>query len=157
MNCSEKINNICVSAKLQCGNFTLETESQEYDACQFQINDSKIHYRKAKVTPIKEGLFVTFWKRIPSGIIAPFETTDAFDFLLIDVESGWFIFPKSILILKKIVSTSLVEGKRAFRIYPPSSGPKSKQALTSQMWQMKYFLTNEQLPKMLSEKLNLKD
>ena len=159
MTSSEKINSICVSAKLHCNNFTLEAESQEYEACQFQINDNKIHYRKAKITPKKEGQFVTFWKRIPSGIIAPFEDNDNFDFLIVavenEIESGWFIFPKSILVSKKIVSTSLIEGKRAFRIYPPSSVPKSKQAMASQKWQNAYFIPNKELPNILAKKLNL--
>ena len=155
MTSSEKINSICVSAKLHCDNFTLEAESQEYEACQFQINESKIHYRKSKITPKKEGQFATFWKRIPSGIIAPFDTTDDFNFLIVNVELGWFIFPKSVLISKKIVSTSLIEGKRAFRIYPPSSVPKSKQAMASQKWQNAYFIKNKELPNILAKKLNL--
>ncbi len=161
MTSSEKINNICVSAKLYCNNFSLEKESQEYDACSFEINGIQIHYRKAKITPKKEGKFVTFWKRILSGIIAPFDDNDEFDFVIVAVEnhieSGWFIFPKSILISKKIVSTSSIEGKRGFRIYPPSSIPKSKQAMASQKWQNEYFFTNTQLPKILAEKLDLKN
>ncbi len=161
MTSSEKINSICVSAKLHCDNFTLEAESQEYDACRFEINGIQIHYRKAKNTPKKKGQFVTFWKRIPSGIIAPFDDNDDFNFLIVatesEIESGWFIFPKSILISKKIVSTSLVEGKRAFRIYPPSSVPKSKQAMASQKWQNAYFITNTQMPKILAKKLDLKN
>ena len=158
MTSSEKINNICVSAQLNCTNFTLETESQDYDACKVQINDCKIHYRKAKITPKKEGQFVTFWKRIPAGIIAPFDDFDDFDLLIVaienEMESGWFIFPKSILISKKIVSTSLIEGKRAFRIYPPSSVTKNKQATASQKWQLPYFIPNSQLSAVLFEKLN---
>lgn len=159
MTSSEKINTILISAKLHCNNFILEAESQDYDSCCFEINGIQIHYRKAKITPKKEGQFVTFWKRIPSGIIAPFEDNDNFDFLIVavenEIESGWFIFPKSILVSKKIVSTSLVEGKRAFRIYPPSSVPKSKQAMASQKWQNAYFIKNKELPNILAKKLNL--
>ena len=136
-------------------NFTLEKESKEYDACTFCINTTKIIYRKAKTTPKKEGQFVTFYKRIPSGIIAPFEELDSFDFLIIsaenEIESGYFIFPKSILVDKQILSTMSKEGKRAFRIYPPWSLPKNKQALTSQNWQLHYFIAKDNLDTFLRQ------
>ena len=123
--------------------FTTETESKEYEACNFKIKDFKIYFRKAKITPIKEGQFITFWKRIPSGIIAPFDEKDDFDFLMVSVESenesGYFVFPKYVLITKKIISTSIKEGKRAFRVYPPWSVPANKQALASQKWQSNYY------------------
>lgn len=130
-------------ANLIATDFILEKESQEYDACLFKIKEHQFYFRKAKVTPKKEGLFVTFWKRIPSGIIAPFDENDDFSFLIIAVEnendSGWFIFPKAILLKKNIISSSLKEGKRGFRIYPPASAPKSNQGLAAQKWQMQYF------------------
>ena len=135
---------IKVAFQATVSEFTLETESQDYDACRFQVNGMQIHYRKAKITPKKEGQFVTFWKRIPSGIIAPFDTDDTFSFLIVAAEHkstlGYFVFPKSVLVARKIVSTSLIEGKRAFRIYPPTSVPTSKQALSSQKWQGDYFI-----------------
>ena len=138
-------------------NFTLEKESKEYDACTFCINTTKIIYRKAKTTPKKEGQFVTFYKRIPSGIIAPFEAADDFDFLIVSVENesenGWFIFPKNILVDKKIISIKLKEGKRAFRIYPPSSLPKNKQALATKNWQQFYFTNKQNLSAFLLPKL----
>ena len=138
-------------------NFTLNRESQEYDACDFDLNDYKISYRKAKTTPKKEGQFVTFYKRLPSGIIAPFEELDHFDFLIVCVENesemGWFIFPKNILTDKNIISTNLKEGKRAFRIYPPSSWPKNKQALATKSWQQPYFTDKENFSAFLGLKL----
>ena len=143
----EKIKKYFETKFSKYSDFILEKESQEYHACQFKLNDCSIHYRKAKITPKKEGLFVTFWKRISSGIIAPFDHRDDFQFLIVTVESernsGHFIFPKSILIDQKIISTSCREGKRAFRIYPPWCLPKSKQAITSQEWQKSYFVDSK--------------
>ncbi|MDD3004033.1 MepB family protein [Flavobacterium sp.] len=124
-------------------NFVTETESSEYEACNFRIQNFNIHFRKAKITPLKEGLFVTFWKRLPIGIIAPWDEDDAFDFLIVSVEnekeSGYFVFPKSVLMTQKIVATALNDGKRAFRVYPPWSIAANKQASTSQKWQTAYF------------------
>ncbi|CAM4045187.1 MepB family protein [Flavobacterium antarcticum] len=151
----EQINENLLKANLIATDFMREKESQEYDACRFKIEERQIHFRKAKVTPKKEGLFVTFWKRIPSGVIAPFEKNDDFDFLIIEVkneiDSGWFIFPKTILMEKNIISTSLKEGKRGFRIYPPSSGPKSKQGFASQKWQMLYFSSFREVSNLLNK------
>ena len=156
MSVQEQVNLKLSEARLIGTHFILEKESQEYNACTFKINKEQFHFRKAKATPKKEGLFVTFWKRIPSGVIAPFEQEDDFKFLLISVEtdneSGFFIFPKSILIDKKIVSSILKEGKRAFRIYPPWSIPKNKQANASQKWQLQHFKSNDNLRHFLGEK-----
>ena len=157
MNLFEKIKKTFHSAALICTDFTLEAESQEYDALHFLVNQIKIHYRKAKITPKKEGLFVTFWKRIPSGIIAPFDETDDFRFLIVAVEkendSGYFLFPKSILVAQKIVSTPTKEGKRAFRIYPPSSNPQNKQAIASQKWQLNYYIPKNELTNKTFERI----
>tara|TARA_R110002049_G_scaffold304112_2_gene499096 strand:+ start:3370 stop:3864 length:495 start_codon:yes stop_codon:yes gene_type:complete len=124
-------------------NFKLEAESKEYDACHFQINGATILCRNAKITPTKIGQFVTFWKRSEDGPIAPFDEADSFDFYVVNVASdgkiGQFIFPKPILIKKGIVSTIKKEGKRAFRVYSTWDKPSSKQAISSQKWQLEYF------------------
>lgn len=155
MSVQELINIKLLEAHLIATDFILEKESKEYDACRFKIKEQQIYFRKANTTPKKEGAFVTFWKRISSGIIAPFDGTDSFSFLIIEVEnqvdSGWFIFPKEILVEKNIISTSLKEGKRGFRIYPPSSGPKSKQAWASQKWQLQYFSARTELTNSLTK------
>ena len=139
----EEINQLFKNTAFQCTDFKIEQESKEYDACQFKINGQDIHYRKAKITPKKAGLFVTFWKRVPSGIIAPFEEKDPLSYLVIAVanetDSGYFIFSKNTLLKQNIISSNLKEGKRAFRIYPPWSIPKNKQAIISQKWQLLHF------------------
>ncbi|OOG71487.1 MepB family protein [Flavobacterium sp. A45] len=121
----------------------LEAESSEYGACTFTLNDFNILFRTAKITPTKTGQFVTLWKRINQGPIQPFDSTDPIDLFAISVRKdnyfGLFIFPKSVLIAKEIVSDKK-EGKRAIRVYPPWDETTSKQAQKTQKWQLDYFL-----------------
>jgi hypothetical protein len=121
----------------------LEAESSEYGACTFVLNNLNIRYRTAKITPTKTGQFVTLWKRINQGPIQPFNSTDPIDLFIVstrkDNNFGLFIFPKSILITKEIV-TDKKEGKRAIRVYPPWDITTSKQAQKTQKWQLDYFL-----------------
>jgi hypothetical protein len=122
---------------------TLETESSEYGACTFTLNNLNILFRTAKITPTKTGQFVTLWKRINQGPIQPFDSTDPIDLFIVSARKedhfGLFIFPKSILITKEIVS-DIKEGKRAIRVYPPWDITTSKQAQKTQKWQLDYFL-----------------
>ncbi|MEL4309086.1 MepB family protein [Joostella sp. CR20] len=128
---------------LEISDFIVETESKEYDACRFQLNGLNILNRNAKITPKKVGQFVTFWKRNENGPIEPFDENDQFDFYTVNVrtenEFGQFVFPKSILIKKGIISTEKKEGKRAFRVYPNWDIAKNKQAERTQKWQLNYF------------------
>lgn len=120
-----------------------EAESADYNAYHFYLNRKSICYRLAKITPTKTGQFVTLWKRNKNGSIAPFDFLDLIDFVIISVRKndlfGQFIFPKSILLEKGIFSTSLKEGKRAIRVYPPWDETTSKQAQKTQQWQLLYF------------------
>ena len=128
---------------LEISDFRDEQESKEYDACRYKINELNIISRKAKTTPKKIGQFVTFWKRNGNGPIEPFCETDQIDFYVVNVrtenEFGQFVFPKSVLIKKGIITTSKKEGKRAFRVYPDWDTTKSNQAKRTQKWQLKYF------------------
>jgi hypothetical protein len=122
---------------------TVELESTEYGACRFLLNDSNVLFRTAKITPTKTGQFVTLWKRINQGPIQPFDNNDLIDLFIISVRTenhfGLFIFPKSILITKEIVSDKK-EGKRAIRVYPSWDITNNKQAQKTQKWQLDYFL-----------------
>ena len=123
--------------------FKLELESRAYAACRFDLDGRKIVSRNAKITPKKDGQFVTFWKRNENGPIEPFEEKDEVDFYVVNVrtenEFGQFVFPKSVLIMKGIISTDTKEGKRAFRVYPGWDTAKNKQAQRNQKWQLNYF------------------
>lgn len=127
----------------EISDFKPEPESSGYDACQFDLDGRKIISRTAKITPKKVGQFVTFWKRNENGPIEPFDEDDQIDFYVVNVrtekEFGQFVFPKSVLIKKGIISTDTKEGKRAFRVYPRWDTAKNKQAQRNQKWQLNYF------------------
>lgn len=128
---------------LKMTHFQIEKESKEYDACRFDLNGQKIISRSSKITPTKPGQFVTFWKRNKKGIIEPFNEFDEIDFYVINAkaenEFGQFVFPRSVLIEKGIISTAKKEGKRGFRVYPKWDIASNKQADKTQKWQLDYF------------------
>lgn len=133
----------------KCGfamtNLKLNSEGEAYGACTFQLNANKIEYRVSKITPTKTGQFVAIWKRNMAGITAPFHVLDDIDFFIITSKNcdnfGQFIFPKSVLAAKGIISTKDKGGKRGIRVYPPWDIVTNKQAERSQKWQTQYFLT----------------
>ncbi len=123
-----------------------ETENSDYRAYRFGLNNYNIVFRVAKTTPTKIGQFVTLWKRPrPHDEIAPLDTTDNIDFVIVNVSdgihSGQFIFNTKILAVKDIFSRDSKGEKRAFRLYPPWTNPSSPQALKTQKWQLPYFLS----------------
>lgn len=124
-----------------------EKESAEYCAFQFTVNNKKMLFRKSKVTPTKNGQFVTLWKRQAGSFIAPFSEQDAIAVVVVyaekDKNSGYFMFSSSILSNKNIFSANGKEGKRAFRVYPPWDLPQNKQAAATQKWQLDYFVASE--------------
>ena len=79
------------------------------------------------------------------GINVPYDSTDNIDRLIINVcQNGYigqFIFDREILIKKKILTHEEILGKMAFRVYPPWSKPTSKQAITTQKWQLDYYVS----------------
>ncbi len=120
-----------------------EAESQEYGACEFELNNHRIKFRVAKITPTKIGQFVTLWKRIENGPIVPFDMADPVDLFVVCVRKGQqfgqFVFPKNVLHEKGFVSKDGKGGKRAMRVYPPWDMADSPQAKKTQTWQLKYF------------------
>ncbi|GAL85887.1 hypothetical protein MYP_3116 [Sporocytophaga myxococcoides] len=124
-----------------------EPESAEYGASHLNINKKQIIFRVGKTTPTKSGQFVTLWKRIDNGPIQPYDFSDDFDLIVIssrkDNHLGQFIFPKSILLEKGIISGNNKDGKRGIRVYPPWEAVTSKQAEKTQAWQLQYFLRIE--------------
>ena len=128
---------------LKISDYNIEAEGKEYNACRFHLNGLKILSRNAKITPKIAGQFVTFWKRNGNGPIEPFNENDQIDFYTVNVrtenEFGQFVFPKSLLIKKGIISTGKKEGKRGFRVYPSWDTLKSTQAERTQKRQRNYF------------------
>lgn len=125
-------------------NLVNETESKEYGACRFEMNNKMIAFRVAKITPTKIGQFVTLWKRLGDGPIMPYDLTDEIDLFVVvalkESNFGQFIFPKDLLWQKGFVSKNGKGGKRAMRIYPPWDIPESAQAKKTQSWQLPYFV-----------------
>lgn len=121
-----------------------EKESAEYHACYFTLNNLQVRFRNAKITPTKTGQFVTLWKRLNTGTIAPFDETDLIDLVIISVRKEWrfghFVFPKSVLCTQGILTVKNKEGKRGFRVYPPWDKAENKQAIRTQTWQLNYFI-----------------
>lgn len=128
---------------LICKNFEKEKESAEYGAFTFEMNDRRIKFRMAKITPTKIGQFVTLWKRIGDSEIMPYDREDPIDFFIVSVRKGeklgQFVFSKKILVEKDIVSNAGKGGKRAMRVYPPWDRTESSQAKKTQVWQSMYF------------------
>jgi hypothetical protein len=122
----------------------LNTESAAYGACSFRLNGKTIEHRVSKITPAKTGQFVTIWKRNKNGITEPFNISDDIDFVIITSRSGnnlgQFIFPKSILAEKEIITKDGKEGKRGIRVYPPWDIVNSRQAEKTKSWQIRFFL-----------------
>ena len=140
----------------------IEDESQEYGACTFRLNKLKITFRISKITPTKAGQFVTIWKRNNEGVTQPFDLTDEIDFVIISSQNGdacgQFIFPKSVLLDKGIITGNGKKGKLGIRVYPPWDTATNKQAEKTKFWQTKYFVridnsdrTNWNLAKQLLE------
>jgi len=149
-------------SNIKITNLEQEQESQEYGALRFQIDNLKILFRSAKITPTKNGQFVTIWKRINNSPIMPFDVNDPIDLVIIGVHQGgqhnrWgqFVFPKSILLEKKIFSHNNQGGKRAIRVYPPWDQAENRQAQATQHWQLVYFFEFGPHRKPDPQKINL--
>jgi hypothetical protein len=130
--------------KIDLNNLKADNESKDYEAHNFQLNEKKVKFRSAKVTPTKMGHFVSIWKRNAIGITEPFDISDDFEFYIIATRQnekfGLFIFPKKILLENRILSDAKKVGKRGFRVYPNWVITENRQARKSQLWQTKYFL-----------------
>lgn len=135
---------IRVSTKLQLSKLKAEEENADYDGYSFYLNNYFIQFRTAKVTPKKIGQFVTFYKRLPSKIIAPFDIADSIDFYIIANSNanakGFFILPKEALLKHDLISQNDSRGKRGFRVYLPNDSTLNKQSKLTQEWQAKYYL-----------------
>jgi hypothetical protein len=128
---------------LELTDFKSAIESVEYAACTFRLNGMAIQHRSSKITPTKTGQFVTIWKRNQQEITEPFNIEDVVDFVIITARSeanlGQFIFPKSVLFEKGIISGINHKGKLGIRVYPPWDKATNQQAEKTQIWQTKYF------------------
>ena len=137
--------------------FMPASESQEYGAHTGCVNNSSVIFRVAKKTPQKMGWFVTLWKRNADNITVPYDVKDAPGFFIIMVSQenqiGQFVFPQTILLDKKIISTNDEGGKRGIRIYSPWENLSSPQAIKTQQWQIEYFIPFDMQEEKIIEKI----
>ncbi|KAF7766404.1 hypothetical protein PUND_a2228 [Pseudoalteromonas undina] len=150
----------------------------QYHGYAFTLNQKRIIYRKAKVTPDRPDAFLALWKRpADCSNSKPIPFTNEFDYLLVAVssdgltssnnqvansQSGLFIFPVELLVKKGIVSSLNSKGKTAFRVFPPWSESRalkrtstfSNSAKVTQRWQCDYFLKQDQNKLIDLSKLN---
>lgn len=100
--------------------------------------------QNARITPKKIGQFVSIWKRNEAGKTQPYTEDDDFDSMIINCKrgenSGVFTFPKSVLINQNIISTKIKTGKMGMRVYPSWDTATNKQAMSTQKWQLEYFI-----------------
>ncbi|GAA2912196.1 hypothetical protein GCM10020221_04850 [Streptomyces thioluteus] len=127
-----------------CSRPVPEPESAEYAAHAFTIDGSSVRFRVARTTPTKAGQFVTVWQRSAEGPIRPFDAEDGVGLFVISSRDGGhfgqFVFPQEVLCERGVVSRNGSGGKRGFRVYPPWAITTSRQAGSTQAWQVNYFL-----------------
>ncbi len=141
----------CEPIGLRVEGVVAEPESTAYRACRLVIDGRTALFRMAKQTPKKAGHFVTLWKRPdPDGEIAPFGVDDGIAIVVVAVEHreklGWFIFDSKTLESKGILTSGSKEGKRAFRVYGPTTSPTSTAAKRTQAWQVPFFVDGDTSP-----------
>lgn len=122
----------------------VDPKNAAYDACWLDLGGNQCAYRTAKITPTKNGAFVTCWKRPGGkGPIVPFNPGD-FCALVVAVEEtgnfGFFFFPAEELLTQKILEEGGKKGKLSFRVYAPWVAAESKQAAATQAWQKPFFV-----------------
>ena len=134
-------------------------ENANYNAATFKWEGNSLYFRKAKVTPDRPGAFLTLWQRPENNEISnkPVAITEEqLDFLIIEINElstlnprkGIFIFPKELLVKKKILSKDGSKGKTGFRVFPPWAGDRgtlgmkvfSDSGKKTQAWQLPYFI-----------------
>ena len=124
--------------------FKVEEQNKEYEGATFIFLNQSFRSRKAKVTPKKLGYFVVFWEKDEANKNKPYDADSAPDKLIITIfdqeKIGQFIFPKEILVEKKILNNGGNKGKMALRVYPDWLTGLNETARATQEWQMAFFI-----------------
>ncbi|HDL0563398.1 TPA: MepB family protein [Staphylococcus aureus] len=122
---------------------TEEKYNQDYEALTFSFKEETYQSRLAKKTPTKAAYFVTCWTKDENNCNQPYSKEAFVDYLMIiviDEElSGYFLFPRELLVEKGILTTFEHKGKMAFRVYPKWCNQLNKRTEQTQNWQCKYF------------------
>lgn len=125
-------------------NIQVEEQNKAYEGVTFSIGKQTFRSRKAKITPKKLGYFVVFWEKDDQNKNQPYDVLTAPEKLVITVfdqeKIGQFIFPKEILLKKRILSHGEINGKMALRVYPTWIEGLNKVATATQKWQSPFFI-----------------
>lgn len=125
-------------------NYEFEQWNQDYEAFNFEFSGVDFKSRLAKKTPKKAGYFVAFWRKNETNKNRPFNFEESKDKLIINIldgsKKGQFVFPKELLFKKGIISSEKHKGKMAIRVYPIWEKDLNKTAISTQKWQIPYFL-----------------
>ena len=125
-------------------NVMTEDHNKDYEGMLFQIKNHNYRSRLAKATPKKRGYFVVFWGKDENNKNQPYSFSDSPDKVIISIIDntlkGQFIFPKSTLLEKGILSSETTKGKMAIRVYPSWEKELNKTAAQTQKWQQDYFI-----------------
>ncbi|HDP4391380.1 TPA: MepB family protein [Staphylococcus aureus] len=131
------------SEESEVKDLTEEKYNQDYEALTFSFKEETYQSRLAKKTPTKAGYFVTCWTKDENNCNQPYSKeafADCLMIIVIDEElSGYFLFPRELLVEKGILTTFEHKGKMAFRVYPKWCNQLNKTAGQTQKWQCKYF------------------
>jgi hypothetical protein len=139
-------------------NIVEEEQNLEYEGFSFSIKKKRFRSRKAKKTLKKKGYFVAFWEKDSNNVNKPYDEETSPEKLVINIidndKIGQFIFPKKILVDKKILTSVDSKGKMAIRIYPSWCDNLNYNAVSTQKWQLDYFIDlSDQYDQLNLEKL----
>lgn len=125
-------------------NMFTEDHNKEYEGMLIQIKNTTYRSRLAKATPKKRGYFVVFWEKDENDKNQPYSFSESPDKVIVSIIDnnlkGQFIFPKSKLLERGILSSDTAKGKMAIRVYPSWEQGLSKAAAQTQKWQQDFFV-----------------
>ena len=132
------------SEESEVKDLTEEKYNQDYEALTFSFKEETYQSRLAKKTPTKAGYFVTCWTKDENNCNQPYSKEAFADYLMIiviDEElSGYFLFPRELLVEKGILTTFEHKGKMAFRVYPRGGNHGKKTEGKTQRGKGKWLL-----------------
>uniref|UniRef100_UPI003F57AB48 MepB family protein n=1 Tax=Terribacillus aidingensis TaxID=586416 RepID=UPI003F57AB48 len=121
-----------------------EDHNKDYEGLLIEIENKTYRSRLAKATPKKRGYFVVFWEKDENNKNQPYSFSESPDKVIISIIDndlrGQFIFPKSKLLEKGILSNETIKGKMAIRVYPSWERDLNNTAAQTQKWQQNFFI-----------------
>lgn len=143
---------------LQVTSIQEEAQNAKYGGGTFTLSSKTVRFRVANVTPKKIGQFVAFWEKDHKNKNQAYYYKDAPDLLIINTfeskeKFGQFVFPREVLLNKKILKSEISKGKMGMRVYPIWDQPISSQAIDTQLWQGEYFIDFSESNEVTNQKI----